>query len=187
MLLLALALLLVACSTPATRAPRPSEWATPVDSQHLQNFHRIDNMLYRSAQPDEPAMRELESLGIRTVLNLRYTQTDRDKATGTQLALRHFPMLATHIDTEDLIEAVTLIRQAEPPVLVHCYHGADRTGAVIAAWRILQQGWSDKAAIDEMLHGGYGHHYLLFPNIRTTLKNLQPNQPKTLQPAAALP
>ena len=44
------------------------------------------------------------------------------------------------------------------PVLVHCHHGADRTGLIIALYRLLSQGWSREAAIDELIHGGYGFH-----------------------------
>lgn len=43
-------------------------------------------------------------------------------------------------------------------MVVHCWHGSDRTGAVIAAYRIVQQGWSQHDAIDEMINGGYGFH-----------------------------
>ncbi|MFT6863841.1 MAG: protein tyrosine/serine phosphatase [Akkermansiaceae bacterium] len=44
------------------------------------------------------------------------------------------------------------------PVLVHCLHGSDRTGAMCAAYRIVVQGWSKGAAIAKIKHGGYGHH-----------------------------
>jgi protein tyrosine/serine phosphatase len=39
---------------------------------------------------------------------------------------------------------------------VHCWHGSDRTGCIIALYRILNQGWSKEQAIDEMVYGGYG-------------------------------
>ena len=44
------------------------------------------------------------------------------------------------------------------PVLVHCQHGADRTGTMCAMYRIIHEGWSADDAIDEMENGGYGYH-----------------------------
>ena len=44
------------------------------------------------------------------------------------------------------------------PVLVHCKHGSDRTGMMVAVYRVVVQGWEKGAAVDEMTHGGYGFH-----------------------------
>ena len=52
------------------------------------------------------------------------------------------------------------MKNAEGPVLIHCWHGSDRTGLVSALYRIVSQGWSKEDAIDELMHGGYGHHSL---------------------------
>lgn len=161
--------MLAACaSLPATR-PRPPQWATPVSDTHLRNFYRVDSQLYRSAQPDAEGMRELRARGIRTVLDLRYWHDDKTIARGTGLTILHLPMMANAIAPGDLRQAVELIRQAEKPILVHCRFGADRTGGVIAAYRVLEQGWSSEQANEEMLRGGYGHHYLLFPGIRAAV------------------
>jgi hypothetical protein len=43
-------------------------------------------------------------------------------------------------------------------VLVHCHHGADRTGTMCALYRIAIQGWTKEDAIQEMVQGGYGFH-----------------------------
>ncbi|OIQ67634.1 hypothetical protein GALL_507870 [mine drainage metagenome] len=49
-------------------------------------------------------------------------------------------------------------------MLIHCTHGADRTGTVIALWRIIYQGWSREAALAEMTQGGFGF-YLIWLNL----------------------
>jgi protein tyrosine/serine phosphatase len=54
-----------------------------------------------------------------------------------------------------LIEIVNLIRQLQKPVLVHCQHGEDRTGLVIAAYRVLAQGWTKEQAMSEALEFHY--------------------------------
>ena len=48
--------------------------------------------------------------------------------------------------------------EQDGPFLVHCQHGADRTGLLIASYRIVIQGWSKEAALEELRSGGYGYH-----------------------------
>ena len=43
-------------------------------------------------------------------------------------------------------------------ILIHCYHGSDRTGASIAMYRIIFENWSTEDALNEMKYGGYGFH-----------------------------
>lgn len=43
-------------------------------------------------------------------------------------------------------------------VLVHCYHGADRTGLIVASYRVIYQNWDLNEAKREMQQGPYGYH-----------------------------
>jgi protein tyrosine/serine phosphatase len=81
-------------------------------------------------------------------------------------------MNALSITRDGIISALKLIKSAEGrgPVLVHCKHGADRTGVVIAMYRILYQGWTKEQAVDEMENGGYNFHSI-FINIPNFIKN----------------
>ena len=47
---------------------------------------------------------------------------------------------------------------ANGPYLIHCQHGADRTGTMVAMYRMVIQGWPKDKAIDELVNGGYGFH-----------------------------
>ncbi len=42
--------------------------------------------------------------------------------------------------------------------LIHCQHGADRTGLMSAMYRMLEQNWTAQEALDELVDGGYGFH-----------------------------
>jgi len=53
---------------------------------------------------------------------------------------------------------------ANRPLLIHCQHGADRTGAMVALYRVVVQNWSKADAIREMNEGGY-HHSFLWKNL----------------------
>lgn len=155
-----LAFLLTPAVNAEERPPRHQHWAQPVAAQHLKNFFRLDDKVYRSAQPDEKAFLELRKMGIRNVLNFRDHHSDDDKARGTGLRLFRIEMEAGDIETEQVIAALRIIRDADGPILIHCWHGSDRTGLISALYRIVFQGWSKDEAIDELVHGGFGYHSL---------------------------
>jgi protein tyrosine/serine phosphatase len=144
----------------AAAAPqRPAEWAQPVALDGVPNLHRVTDTLYRSAQPTASGMRNLEALGVRRVVNLRAFHSDRDATAGTGLLDEELSVKTWHIEDEDVVRALRLLRDpAAGPTLVHCLHGADRTGTVIAMYRMVLQGWPREKAIAELVGGGYGFH-----------------------------
>jgi len=155
-----LAVLLCACQTTAPTGPstRPLHWAQPVLDTPLENLHQVSAELYRCEQPSAADMRALEALGIRSVVNLRAYHTDRDEVGGTKLELREVPMHAGSLEHAELVLALRALLDAPKPVVVHCWHGSDRTGAVVAAWRVAREGWTPAEAAEEMTSGGFGHH-----------------------------
>jgi len=170
-LLLAFLLLMTPCSLFAEARLRPASWATPVLSENLKNGYWVDGRVYRSAQPDAQGMKVLEQLGVRRVLNLREFHDDRDENGATTLKLFNVPMNAAHIRDEEVVKALQIILASEEPILVHCWHGSDRTGTVVAMYRMVVQGWSRDEAIDELVHGGYGYH-AVYDNIPEYLERV---------------
>ena len=152
---------------------RDASWAKPVAIVGLPNLNQVAPNLYRSAQPTAEGFAAAQSsLKILTVINLRESQTDAALLKGVQIEEKSVPMNAMSIKEVDVIAALKLIKAGETKgsVLLHCKHGADRTGVVIAMYRILYQGWSKAQAINEMKNGGYNFHKV-FINIPTFIKN----------------
>ena len=86
---------------------------------------------------------------------------DKDETHGTKLRLRRIKMDTWHIEDEDIVRVLAMLRRKDDgPFLVHCRHGADRTGVACAMFRIVEQGWSRVDAIREMKDGGFGFHPL---------------------------
>ena len=139
-------------------AERPKSWAEPVEMEGVPNLHRVSKELYRSAQPSKIGMRELEKNGIKTVVSLRFFSDDEDELAGTMLNSGQVPMLTWDADSEDDEAFLELLEKSPKPVLVHCLHGADRTGAICAVYRVKKQGWSPQEASSEMVSGGFGFH-----------------------------
>ena len=135
--------------------------ATPISVEGVPNLYLVVPNFYRSAQPTAEGFRALvQQKGIRTVINLRAFHSDELLTKGLGLRLFNFRMHTWHIEQEDVVGALRALRLSMNmgPTLVHCEHGADRTGLITALYRILYQGWSKDAAIIEMENGSFGFH-----------------------------
>jgi len=144
---------------PINQPPRPAQWAEPITLEGVPNLHRLTPTLYRSEQPTALGMKNLEKLGIRTVINLRAFNSDTQELLGTSLRAVHVPVHTWHLETEDVVAVLRELRQPENgPFLIHCQHGADRTGVMSAMYRMVEQHWSAEDALAELVDGGYGYH-----------------------------
>jgi protein tyrosine phosphatase (PTP) superfamily phosphohydrolase (DUF442 family) len=156
----------------ANEMKRPASWATPIALEGVPNFHKVSDGLYRSAQPTAEGMKNLKTIGIETVVNLRSFHSDRDEIGNTGLAYEHIYMKAWHPEEEDIVRFLRIVTDPKrTPVLVHCLHGADRTGTISAVYRVAVQGWTKAEAIKEMTEGGYGFHGV-FQNLLSWIEEL---------------
>ena len=124
----------------------------------LANLYKIDVGVYRSEQPSLADFKALEKYGIKESLNLRNRHSDDDEAKGTAVKLHRVKMKAHSVSEEQLIRALRIIKNRKAPIVIHCHHGSDRTGAVCALYRIVFQNVSKEDAIREMTEGGFGFH-----------------------------
>jgi tyrosine-protein phosphatase SIW14 len=169
-----LAILVIAgCSSPKkVIVDRPSGWAQKIEIEKLSNFYKIDEHVYRSEQPNSVEMKALSDYGIKSILNLRGIHNDNREAKGTVLTLHHLPINTWRMSYEDLVKSVAILQTTDKPVLIHCIHGSDRTGCVVAAYRMIHYGWTKEEAIKELVEGGYGYHEKWFPNIIELVNSL---------------
>jgi protein tyrosine phosphatase (PTP) superfamily phosphohydrolase (DUF442 family) len=138
---------------------RPSAWAQPLQMEGVPNLFKINDSLYRSAQPTAEGMKKIKEFGIKTVINLRSFHTDTDELKNLGLRSEHIYMKAWHAEIKDAVRFIQIVTNTNnQPVLFHCQHGADRTGTMCAIYRIVIQGWSKENAVNEMTNGGYGFH-----------------------------
>lgn len=153
-------LIWVGCASVPT-ANRPDTWAQPVKLEGVPNLYRVSGELYRGDQPSPQGMQNLKELGLKTIINLRSFHSDRDEIGDTGLAYVHITMKAWHPEEKEAVRFLKIVTDPQrTPVLVHCQHGSDRTGTMIAVYRIAVQGWSKAEAIREMTEGGFGFHWI---------------------------
>lgn len=174
---------------PAVPAPTANEAkpAEPASREPLQprndvagveNFAKISDGLYRGAQPTPEGFAQLKKMGIKTIVNLRSFNSDRSEMKGTELQYVHIYCKAWHPEDEDVVKFLKVMQEPKNlPVFVHCQHGADRTGMMVAVYRILHQGWPADEAAKETHNFGF---HKIFRDIQKYLKNFDAEKMKAL-------
>jgi len=158
---------------------RPAAWAEKLDRPGLPNLHKVDDGLYRGAQPEPEGIRELEKLGIKTIINLRTFHSDEEILGESPLDAISIPVATWNLTEEQIVQFLQIA--ADPkrrPVFVHCQHGADRTGTMCAAYRIVVQNWTKPQAIEEMTDGGFGYH-AIWKNLVSIIENMDVEKIRT--------
>jgi uncharacterized protein (TIGR01244 family) len=126
----------------------------------LPNFHQVDDHVYRGAQPTPDGFKNLAQMGVKTIIDLRGSEHSvaDEKRVVESAGMKYvsIPMrgMATPTD-EQVLSALKIMNDpASGPVFVHCRRGADRTGAVVACYRIGHDHWDSGKALNEA--SGFG-------------------------------
>lgn len=151
----------------------------------LVNFQVVSPVVARGGQPDEEGLALLQKAGIKLIVNLRHhgkkkplpagsffrrhsddDEIDEEEEIAGRLGLRFLNISLNGVDAPTFAEIDQFIQlfedQSNLPLYVHCLYGKERTGFMLAAYRIKVQGWTVEQAYKEMLQQG-------FDPLRTTL------------------
>lgn len=124
----------------------------------LPNYHVVEKELHRGGRPSQDGIKELARKGVKTIINLRvgdFNQKVIKEYYSDEMRSIHLPFFPYEPCDQLMIDFLKIIcNKNHTPAYVHCFHGADRTGAVVAMYRIIVQGWDKEDAITEMKHKG---------------------------------
>lgn len=134
----------------------------PPENRDLPNFAIVNEQVWRGAQPTAAGIKQLAARGVKTIVNLRGADeralTEAEWAREANVNFINIPLENWFRPKDDEIEKILAVinDSQNQPVFVHCRRGADRTGTVIAAYRISHDDWTAEAAEDEAKHFGFG-------------------------------
>jgi Dual specificity phosphatase, catalytic domain len=140
--------------------------------QHLKakgipNFGQVTPTLYRGGQPSAEGFEKLAHMGINIVVDTGRSKRDETLIKNLGMAYVSLPWYCP-FPKDEVFERFIKITRKNPDkkIFVHCRLGDDRTGMMIAAYRMGQQGWTAKEAMQEMHEFGYrGVHHLMCPGL----------------------
>jgi protein tyrosine phosphatase (PTP) superfamily phosphohydrolase (DUF442 family) len=135
---------------------------------NLENFAKVSTALWRAQQPTADGFALAKRMGAKTVIDLRGMHDDKpllreaqQRYPGTSWRYYRIREWAWHPEDEDSLKVLKVIGDHHNwPVLVHCQHGADRTGTTVAMYRMVYQGWTNAEAMAELPR--FGFHSIWF-------------------------
>jgi tyrosine-protein phosphatase SIW14 len=163
-------LLLASANTFAQQPPSRSAAPPVISSAYgeklrlpgLRNAGRVNDVLYRGAQPHPAGLQELKKLGITTIVDLRGENSelrDSEKQQAEALGMRfvNIPVSGWSPPSNDQVAQFLGLFHDNPKekVFVHCRFGDDRTGVFVATYRMAYQGWLPTQAMNEMYFFGF--------------------------------
>jgi tyrosine-protein phosphatase SIW14 len=186
---------------PMTPAVMSSAYGDKLKIRGVPNPGKINDYLYRGAQPNEQGLEELKKLGITTIVDLR--AEDRPKSDWEQKEAERLGMHFVHIPiagfaaptNEEVVQFLSLVRSSTPQdggqpttlsngqpqkIFVHCLLGEDRTGVFIATYRMSVQRWPVEQAVREM--NAFGFNGFWHPAMKAFVRDF----PARLNSAPAL-
>jgi len=131
-------------------------------SKNLPNFFRINAGLYRGGQPTEEGIKQLKKSGVKTIIDLRGNddRSKKEESWAHAAGLRYINMSLSNWRRPKDEAIAAIIRQIDrsdnQSVFVHCNHGSDRTGTVVAVYRITHDNWTGEQANAEAKKLGLG-------------------------------
>jgi len=121
----------------------------------------VNKGLYRGGRPNEEGWIRLKEIGIKTVVDLcgKDENATKEKKLMSKLGIDfvNIPLSVYKEPTEQqVLKFLNIVTDKQrQPVFVHCDSGRDRTGAMIAMYRVVVCGWSIKQAYNEAKSLGF--------------------------------
>jgi len=122
----------------------------------VPNFEKVNDQVYRGAQPTSEGFKALAGMGVKTVIDLRligeHSQAEEAgwvKSAGMNYVSIPLKGMSAPPEAEVAKILAMLNEPSAGPVFVHCRRGADRTGTIVACYRIAHDHWENRKALSE--------------------------------------
>jgi protein tyrosine phosphatase (PTP) superfamily phosphohydrolase (DUF442 family) len=141
----------------------------------IANFDTVESPapIYRGAQPSVKGIATLQSMGVRTVINLRDDPPAWEEQAVVSAGMNYIwiPTSPLREDPGQIRAFLRAMQSAERPLFIHCLQGRDRTGLEVAIYRLThrQSEWTRERVIQDLR--AHGYNWMLFPGIERYIRS----------------
>ncbi|MGH7198705.1 MAG: fused DSP-PTPase phosphatase/NAD kinase-like protein [Candidatus Omnitrophota bacterium] len=155
----------------------PEAFPQNAPSVSAKNFCEVKPGFYRGGKPSLTDLEKLRGMGVNMIIDFTMAnrQAEREKARELGMNYVNIPWdtdtwMTWFYDYDRVAKKFfELIEDpSNHPVYVHCFSGRDRTGMMVALYRMEKEGWSYDEAIAEMK--GFGYDEKSYPNLADYLR-----------------
>src|SRR5216683_5334469 len=141
-----------------TAPPAEHSAATKLTLAGVKNFGEVTPTLYRGGQPSREGFEALAKMGVNIVVDGRLTGADNERKQVNQLGMQYvsIPWHCLFPRDQTFARFLAVLRDNRgKKVFVHCRYGDDRTGMMVASYRMSVEGWTAEEARQEMDQFGF--------------------------------
>jgi protein tyrosine/serine phosphatase len=132
--------------------------AADLPATHIRNFDKVNEHIYRGGEPTAIGVGELGAMGVKTIIDLRqkFEGTEAEKQLAEKLKIQYInvPLSEFGAPAKGDMQHILALLETQDTIFVHCRRGKDRTGTVIACYRIEHDGWDNLRALREAKEHG---------------------------------
>jgi tyrosine-protein phosphatase SIW14 len=140
----------------------------------VPNFGEVTPTLYRGGLLKTDGLKTLAKMGIKVVVDTHANDVSEEKTVqGLGMEYVAIPWHCPWPKDEVFAKFLKVLRENRgKKVFVHCRLGDDRTGMMIAAYRMADEGWTADEAMNEMRAFGFTRaHHLICPGLASYEKH----------------
>lgn len=169
---------------------KPTGCENNLDSPILNFCEVTPGILWRGSRPDKEGTAWLIQQGVRTIVNLELLHDDQqtieqvrlDKKGNYQVGYYRIrdweplPAIAQGLTDDYVAKFLAIVQAAPKPVYVHCRSGENRTGLMVAAYRVIVEGGNEDGAIEAAIHEMERYHGFWFKADASYISGLTPER-----------
>lgn len=148
----------------SAKSPRARAIGRKLQEKGVPNFGEVTPTLYRGGLLTPAGLRSLAHMGITVVVDTRSNnRSEHEEAKKLGMKYVAIPWHCPWPKDEVFARFLKVVHENKgKKIFVHCRLGDDRTGMMVAAYRMAEEGWTADEAMNEMRTFGFtrSHHYI---------------------------
>ena len=147
-----------------TQSPRARAIGRRLDQKGVPNFGEVTPTLYRGGLLSGEGLKAIQKLGVNVVVDT-HANSKHEKTEVEALGMKYvaIPWHCPWPHDEVFAKFLKVVHDNKGrKIFVHCRLGDDRTGMMVAAYRMAEENWTPDEAMREMESFGFtkSHHYI---------------------------